>query len=128
MFLTEAYAAYSFSLDVQAEFLRRVEQGHSNIVPTMTTVLRRCSFWVVNPSSISILIKRLQKEDNSSLKASHPHILLSHIAKHCAAILQASASEFSKCLADENEKVVEVALQALAAIARVDIESAPTEK
>ncbi|KAJ3482805.1 hypothetical protein NLI96_g6741 [Meripilus lineatus] len=43
------------------EFNRRLEQSSSNLLPTMTTLLRRASLRIVNQSSIPTLIKRVQK-------------------------------------------------------------------
>ncbi|TFY67169.1 hypothetical protein EVJ58_g1799 [Rhodofomes roseus] len=46
------------------EFIRRMEQSSSSLVPTMTIFLRRASLRLVNQSSVPTLIKRVQKGDS----------------------------------------------------------------
>ncbi|CDO77959.1 hypothetical protein BN946_scf184971.g9 [Trametes cinnabarina] len=45
----------------QSEFLRRLEQSSSNIVGTMSILLRRATLHIVNSSSVPTFIKRVQK-------------------------------------------------------------------
>ncbi|PIL27726.1 hypothetical protein GSI_10879 [Ganoderma sinense ZZ0214-1] len=115
----------------RSEFLRRVEQSSSNIVGTMTIVLRRASLHIVNQSSIPTLIKRVQKgseplssvaysqtqsQNNQSFsmwaggaepegraqQAAHAaQTWMTFVSKHCPALYKAHIGEFSKAIADE---------------------------
>lgn len=122
----------SWSLrSVQSEFLRRVEQSSSNIVGTMTVLLRRASLHILNQSSIPTLIKRVQKgseplssvaysqtqsQNNQSFsvwaggaepegrtqQAAHAaQTWMTFVSKHCPALYKAHIGEFSKAIADE---------------------------
>ncbi|KAG1858786.1 armadillo-type protein [Suillus subalutaceus] len=81
------------------EFLRRIESSSESILGTMTVFLRRATLRIVNQSSIPTLIKR-------------PH-----------------TSELTKAIADEkNERLVEVGMQALAAVSQSDEALAVNDK
>ncbi|KAF9226311.1 hypothetical protein BS17DRAFT_794477 [Gyrodon lividus] len=100
------------------EFLRRVEQSLDSALPTMTILLRRSSLCIINQSSISTLIKRVQKSSPSS---KHAQQLLTFISKHCPMLHKPHVSELTKAIADEKNAVsVEVGMQALAAVVRAD--------
>ncbi|KAH7882429.1 armadillo-type protein [Phlebopus sp. FC_14] len=100
------------------EFLRRVEQSLESTLPTMTIFLRRSTLRIMNQSSISTLIKRIQKHSSSS---THAQQLLIFISKHCSALYKPHVSELTKAIADEkNTLLVEIAMQALAAVVRSD--------
>ncbi|KAI6134781.1 armadillo-type protein [Pisolithus croceorrhizus] len=111
------------------EFLRRVEQSHESILSTMTIFLRRCTLRILNQSSISPLLKRLQKSSSSSVASpmtKHVHQLLTYVSKHCPALHKAHIGELTKAIADEkNTMLVELGMQALAAVVRTD-ESLPS--
>jgi sister-chromatid-cohesion protein PDS5 len=82
----------------------------------MTVILRRASLRIVNQSSIPTLIKRIQKTDSK-----HAQTLLTYISKHCPALYTPHISELTKAIADEkNLRLVEVGMQALAAVSRSD--------
>ena len=105
----------------------------------MVPLLRQASLWIVNQSSIPTLVKRLQKHETRSNKAKapspaqkaamHARLILTTISKHCPAMFRSHVSEFSKAIADEKHPhVVEVCLQALAAVSRWDESLAPNDK
>jgi len=100
------------------EFLRRVEQSLESTLSTMTIFLRRATLRIVNQSSISTLIKRVQKSATSSKYAQQ---LLTFASKHCPILYKPHVSELTKAIADErNVVLVEVAMHALAAVAKAD--------
>lgn len=100
------------------EFLRRVEQSHESILSTMTIFLRRATLRIVNQSSISTLIKKVQK---SAPPSKHAQQLLTFISKHCPILYKPHVSELTKAIADEgNVILVEVGMHALAAVTKVD--------
>ncbi|KAH7926273.1 hypothetical protein BV22DRAFT_1128351 [Leucogyrophana mollusca] len=103
-----------------SDFLRRVEQSSANILPTMTIFLRRATLRIVNQSSIPTLIKRVQKGTASETQK-HAQTLLTFMSKHNPALYKLHVSELTKAIADEkNPRLVEVGLQALAAVVRWD--------
>ncbi|KAH9932198.1 armadillo-type protein [Fomitopsis serialis] len=119
------------------EFLRRMEQSSSSLVPTMTIFLRRASLRLVNQSSVPTLIKRVQKGDSADgvgssqgdALAQNAQIWMNHIAKHGPAVYKSHVGELSKAIADEkNARLVEVCLQGLAAVSQFDKKLAPSDK
>lgn len=113
------------------EFLRRVEQSSPAILPTMTVLVRRASLRIINQSSIPTLVKRVQRGDSTHLQ-SPSHLaqkILTYTSKNCPALYQAHVGELAKAIADEkNPALVEVSLQALAAVAQLDDKLAPHDK
>lgn len=108
------------------EFLRRVEQSLESTLSTMTIFLRRATLRIVNQSSISTLIKRVQKSAPSS---KHAQQLLTFISKHCPSLYKPHVSELTKAIADErNVILVEVGMHALAAVAKADESQAALDK
>ncbi|KAH9477762.1 Sister chromatid cohesion protein pds5 [Psilocybe cubensis] len=109
------------------EFLKRLEQLSPSIVPTMTAILRRSSYGIVNQSSIPTLFKRLEKgnQEGASGKAryaaNNAQSILLAISKHCPALFKSHIAELSKAIADESKtQLVEVALMALANVVKWD--------
>lgn len=98
----------------------------------MSIFLRRCTLRIINQSSISSLLKRLQKPSssaNASLTTQRVRQLLTYISKHCPALYKAHVSELTKAIADEkNPVLVEVGMQALAAVVRTDESLAAFDK
>jgi sister chromatid cohesion protein PDS5 len=104
----------------------------------MKILLRRASLRVVNQSSIPTLLKRVQKGDptgdghgtsQAQLTANHAHALLTMISKHLPILYKPHISELCKGLAEENNpRLVEVCLQALAGVAGKDPSLAPSDK
>ncbi len=123
---------------LQKEFTRRIEESSSTVAPTMITLLRQASLWIINQSCIPTLIKRLQTGDptgtghgtsQAQLSANNAHAILTMISKHCPAMLQPHVKEFMKAVADEeNPRLVEVCLQALAAVSKWDSSLTPVDK
>ncbi|KAH8102266.1 armadillo-type protein [Cristinia sonorae] len=114
-----------------SEFIKRVEQSSSTIVPTMTSFLRRASLRTVNQSSIPTLIRRIQKASDGSfdIVARNAEVWLAYISKHLPALYKSHVGELTKAIADErNVKLVEVSLQALAATAQWDPKLTPIDK
>jgi sister-chromatid-cohesion protein PDS5 len=93
----------------------------------MNLIVRQASLRILNQSSIPTLLKRLQKP-------SHPWSenagkMLRFVSKHIPALYQSHVGELIKGVADEkHELVVELSLQALAAVVRWDEKVAPTDK
>lgn len=104
----------------------------------MSTLLRRSSLRFINQSSLPTLIKRLQKGDpagdghgtsQAQLSANNAEAVLVYISKHCPALYKPHVPELTKAIADEkNPRLVEVCLQALAAVVKWDEKLAPTDK
>jgi sister-chromatid-cohesion protein PDS5 len=100
----------------------------------MSVFLWRASLCILNQSSIPILVKRIQKGHGSAtsqtqLTANHAQILLKFVSKHSPAIYKPHVGELAKAIADEkNTRLVEVCLQALAAVVRWDDKLAPSDK
>ncbi|KAH0834786.1 hypothetical protein J3R83DRAFT_10387 [Lanmaoa asiatica] len=95
------------------EFLRRVEQSAESTFSTMTIFLRRATLRIVNQSSISTLIKRVQKSAPSS---KHAQQLLTF----CIETLQ--------LLMRTTWFLVEIGMHALAAVAKADKSEAGLDK
>ncbi|KAJ7839550.1 armadillo-type protein [Mycena olivaceomarginata] len=109
------------------EFAKRIDTLNSGIAPTMNLILRQSSLRILNQSSIPTLIKRLQK--SSSLAADNALKLLTFVSKHQPGLYRTHIGELVKGVADEKHpKVVEVALQALAAVVRLDEKVVPGDK
>lgn len=102
------------------------------ILSTMTIILRRASLRIVNQSSVPTLVKRVQKDDGKTESQSsthHAHTVLTYTSKHCPALYKPHVGELAKAIADEkNALLVEVSLQALAAVVKWDDKLAPQDK
>ncbi len=99
----------------------------------MSVFLRRASFRLINQSAIPSLLKRIHKaqggtHSQSQIIAGHAQTLLAFVSKHSPSLYKLHTSELCKGLMDEkNQASVEVCLQALSAVARLDEELAPNE-
>ena len=96
----------------------------------MSIFLRRASFRLINQSTIPSLLKRINKAQGgtSQIIAGHAQTLLAFVSKHSPSLYKPHISELCKGLTDEkNQATVEVCLQALSAVARLDEELAPNE-
>ena len=98
----------------------------------MTAFLRRASLRIVNQSSIPTLIRRVQKTSEGSAQgdsARNAEYWLVFVSKHLPALYKSHVGELTKAIADErNPKLVELSLQALAAVVQWDPKLAPTDK
>ncbi|KAI0790526.1 armadillo-type protein [Abortiporus biennis] len=119
-------------IKASSEFLRRVEQQASNILPTMTSFLRRATLRIVNQSSIPTLIRRVQRGIEGpayELTAHNAKVWLNHISKYYPALYQPHIGELSKAITEpKNVLLVEVSLQALAAVGKWDEKLVPSDK
>ncbi len=83
---------------------------------------------IVNHSSIPPLIKRLQRPETRNLAAVAARFL-SLIAKECAPMFKNHVAELLIVMADKsNDKLAEVALQALAAVCKADPACCPDDR
>ncbi|KAJ7135989.1 cohesin-associated protein Pds5 [Mycena epipterygia] len=111
----------------QNEFVKRMDTVSSSISPTMNFLARQASLRILNQSSIPTLIKRLQKLGH--LASDNALKLLTFVSKHLPALYKSHVAELVKGVADEKQaQLVEVSLQALAAVVRWDEKVAPTDK
>lgn len=96
----------------------------------MTGLLRRNSLHIINTSSVPTLVKHIQRRDNKDLRATNSaRTILVAVAKQCPAIFKSHVAEFCRALSEEaNVPLVEVSLQALAAVARRDGDGAPNDQ
>lgn len=86
--------------------------------------LRRATLRIVNQSSVSTLIKRVQRADSK-----HAQTLLTYISKHCPSLYRPHTSELTKAIADDkNARLVEAGMQALAAVSQSDEALAVNDK
>ncbi|KIL63535.1 hypothetical protein M378DRAFT_192889 [Amanita muscaria Koide BX008] len=108
------------------EFEKRLAQSMPTIVSTMTALLRRASYWVINQSAIPVLLKRMQRNRHSQILADHAQTLLTYISKHSPSLYKSHVSGLCKGLLEEkNHGILEVCLHALAALAQWDESSVP---
>ncbi|KAJ7599219.1 armadillo-type protein [Mycena floridula] len=120
-------------LKASNDFIRRVEQSSSSILGTMTAFLRMGSLQIVNQSSIPPLLHRIQKIHGTGITSTNvmghnAERILKYISKRCPALYKTHVAEIVKALVEEkNETTIKVCLQALAALAKWDPTSAPTD-
>jgi hypothetical protein len=117
----------SLTVSLQAECLKRTESSSSSLVPTFTIFLRRASFPLVNRSSIPTLLRRLKRPDNEDL-AEMSKIVLNYIARGCPIMYKMHVSELARLLGDDNARLVETALYALAELAGSDANALPKDR
>ncbi|EJD05552.1 uncharacterized protein FOMMEDRAFT_132048 [Fomitiporia mediterranea MF3/22] len=120
------------------DFIRRVEQSTMSILPTMRSFVLQSSLWIVNQSSVPTLVKKLGKGDShgkgkgttsSRVTANNARTLLTTISKFRPVVYRALVSELGKAIADDkNQTLVEVCLQALAAVSRYDPDITPNDR
>ncbi|KAJ7039761.1 armadillo-type protein [Mycena alexandri] len=113
------------------EFAKRMDTVSSSIAPTMNGIVRQASLRILNQSSIPTLIKRLQKslKNDNEVASENALKLLTFVSKHIPALYKSHIGELVKGVADEKlPRLVEMSLQALAAIVRWDEKVAPNDK
>jgi sister-chromatid-cohesion protein PDS5 len=103
-FLTLQVSEHTLSVvTLQAEFIKRVEQTQSAVLTTMSAVLRRASFWIINTSMIGYFLQQVQEyldegvSDQRDLDAIL-HIV-KYVAKHCPKMLEGHAQDLSEAVA-----------------------------
>ncbi|KAJ7145311.1 armadillo-type protein [Mycena crocata] len=109
------------------EFVKRMDVVSSAVAPTMNFFVRQASLRMLNQSSLPTLLKRLQKTNPTT--SGNALKLLTFVSKHNPALYKSHFGELVKGVADEKHpQLVEVSLQALAAIVRWDEKVVPTDK
>ncbi|WRT64749.1 uncharacterized protein IL334_001683 [Kwoniella shivajii] len=109
------------------EFLRRVHQGHDDLLETLTTLVDVSAWNVVNQSSIPALLRRISKPE-SEASASAAAKLLGMMAKEGAPMFKSHTGQLVVSMMDKkNEKLVELSLQALASVCKIYPDVAPAE-
>lgn len=119
------------TIKARNEFLRRIEQSHSNILDVMSVVVDHAAWTLINQSSIPGLIKRLQKPEGPYAErvVAVCTRYLAFIAKECAPMYKSHVDELVIIINDKrNDKLVEVGVQALAAVSKSNPGSGPTDK
>jgi sister chromatid cohesion protein PDS5 len=115
---------------------------------TMATFLRRSSLWIVNTSSIPILLEHIspsftpasqfQPQSQAQAHAAIDHEnarvadisyrLLMFIAKHCPMIFESHVGLLTKMVSDDQDEMsTDIALRALAGVTRVDEKAVPKD-
>ena len=118
--------------NVQNEFIRRIEQHHTDILPTFSALLNNASFSILNQSAIPLLLKILQKPGGGLMKnarVSAASRLLALIAKECAPMYRSHVAELTISMGDrKHDLLAEAALRALSALAKVERASCPNDE
>ncbi|KAK0446041.1 armadillo-type protein [Desarmillaria tabescens] len=115
----------------RSEFLKKIVDTSPGIVSTMSILLRRVTYHVVNQSSVPTLLKRLEngRGREASVTADHIHTLMRYISKYRPAIYKSHVSALVKAISDEEAPplLVSSALQALSSVIRWDEDLAPKD-
>lgn len=119
-----------YPADIQHELRRRLEQHHSDILDTFTTILDVGSWNIINQSSIPPLISAIQKtqkgpQGETITQAAREWLRL--IAKEGALMFKSHIPILVKEMDNKKTMLSEAALQGLAAVVKADKESCPTE-
>lgn len=115
----------------RAELLRRIQQAHSGIYDTFTTIIEAAGWNLINHSSIGGFIKRLVKPEgsNAARVSEIAARYLALIAKECAPMYKSHVDQLVIAMNDKkNDTLVEVALQSLAALCKLDKDAGPKDK
>ncbi|KAG7446844.1 cohesin-associated protein Pds5 [Guyanagaster necrorhizus] len=108
----------------RSEFLKKIIDNSPGVVSTMSILLRRTTYHVVNQSSIPTLLKRLENDRGreANVTAGHIHTLMRYISKHMPAIYKSHVSALVKAISDEDAPplLVSSALQALSSVIQWD--------
>jgi hypothetical protein len=98
----------------KAEVLKRLESSLPDVVPVFKRVLRKASFWIINRSSISVLLARAKKAEPNSVGLQARRLLL-HIGKRRPELLLLHTPELQIMLSDKRQTAsADVALICLA--------------
>lgn len=116
----------------QSGLLRRLEQSHTDILETFTTLIDVGSWNIVNHSSIPPLIATLQKKQigqKGEIVAGIARNLLRLIAKEGAPMFKSHVPELVLIMGDKKNTVLsEAGLQALAAVSKWDKTAGPSDE
>jgi hypothetical protein len=107
-----------------------LEQHHSELLDTFTTILDAGSWNIINQSSIPPLITALQKTQKGTqgemiTLAAREWLRL--IAKEGAVMYKSHVPSLVQHMGDKKDILSEAALQGLAAVVKADKECCPTE-
>ncbi|CAK5272282.1 unnamed protein product [Mycena citricolor] len=115
------------------EFHKRMDNVAPNLVSAMSFIVRQASLRTVNQSSIPTLLRRLQKPN--TVTAANAAKLLAFVAKHSPILYKNHVGELAKSISaaedaagNPNSRLVEVAIQALAGLVRIDEGSVALDK
>ncbi len=111
---------------LQAEFLKKLEGTHPSLVDTLTAMLHQSSMWIVNRTSIPHLLQRLTGSNQSRGPTTAQNIL-SFVAKHCPGLYSTHVAALQIAVVSKHVSHSEVALQALASLAKFQPETAIKE-
>jgi sister-chromatid-cohesion protein PDS5 len=117
---------------MQNGLLRRLEQSHTDILDTFTTLIDVGSWNIVNHSSIPPLIATLQKKQTGpkgEIISTVARDFLHLIAKEGAPMFKSHVPELVLIMGDKkNTALSEAGLQALAAVSKWDKTAAPADE
>jgi len=94
--------------------MKRLENSLPDAVPVFKILANKASFWIINRSSVPLLIKKAirQDADESSTQA---HQILLYISKRRALLFSTHISEFQSLLTDKRPHApIDLAIQCLA--------------
>ncbi|WWD07643.1 hypothetical protein V865_005744 [Kwoniella europaea PYCC6329] len=131
------FKLYKTCVDVQSnlssiikarnELLRKVHQAHDDLLQTITSLVDISTWNIINQSSIPPLIRRISKPESEASSTAAAKIL-AIIAKEGAPMFKNYTGQLTVAMMDKkNDKLVELALQALSAVCKIYPEVAPAE-
>jgi sister-chromatid-cohesion protein PDS5 len=112
--------------------LRRIEQSHTELLTTFSVIVEQGAFNILNTTSISPLLKALQSPPagphrEPTVNAACRFMRLT--SKECAPMLEPHTPALLVCIGQQkNAALVEVSLQALAAVAKYDDKAVQKDK
>lgn len=103
----------------QSDTMKRLDSSLPDAVPVFKILFNKASFWIINRSSISLLINRATKQDSDD-NSVVAHKILLHISKQRAQLFSTHVAELQSLLTDKRPNApVDLALQCLAQTAMV---------
>ncbi len=95
----------------------------------MMQLLRLSILWVINQSSIPTLFQELQRDDAKQTSPSPSEIILRYVSKHHPLLFKLHLLDLTRSLSEtRSTRVLEVVLQALAALVRADAPTLPVDQ
>ncbi|RXK35355.1 hypothetical protein M231_07377 [Tremella mesenterica] len=114
------------------EFLRKLEQSHTDILETFTFIIDDASFNIINKTAIPLVLKAAQRPPagrQGEAIAAASFRILKLIAKECAPMYRDYVQQLVIVMNEKkNDRLCETALRALSAICKVEPESAPQDR
>ncbi|KAH8090375.1 armadillo-type protein [Filobasidium floriforme] len=106
-------------IKARSDALKRLDSSLPDAVPVFKILFNKASFWIINRSSISLLINRATKQDSDD-NSVVAHKILLHISKQRAQLFSTHVAELQSLLTDKRPNApVDLALQCLAQTAMV---------